>query len=106
MITDTPKVCSAETPADAPGTAAADAPADALAAAAAATCRPWVKPAGPFDHCPQRPEPGKTLRYFEAQEGQLAAAADPLVQGTKLTRHDLPPAKPVAPASAGVLCIR
>jgi hypothetical protein len=60
-----------------------------------------VKKVGPFDHCPQRPEPGKTLKYFEAQEGQLAAAADPLLQGAKLTRHDLPPAKPVVPASAG-----
>jgi hypothetical protein len=60
-----------------------------------------VKKVGPFDHCPQRPGPGKTLKYFEAQEGQVAAAADPLLQGTKLTRHDLPPAKPVVPASAG-----
>eukprot|EP00775_Hariotina_reticulata_P009324 gene9324-9489_t len=56
---------------------------------------------GPFDHCPQRPLPGQTLKYFECQEGLLAINADPLLRpGTKITRHDLPAAKAVQPASA------
>jgi hypothetical protein len=43
-------------------------------------CRAWPKKAGPFDNTPQRPEPGKTLKYFDTQEGLLAAASDPLLQ--------------------------
>lgn len=64
-----------------------------------------MKKAGPFDHTPQRPQLSKTLKYFEAQEGLLAMEADPLLQGTKLTRKDLPPQKPVQPASAGEPCL-
>eukprot|EP00879_Flechtneria_rotunda_P033056 GHRR01036579.1.p1 GENE.GHRR01036579.1~~GHRR01036579.1.p1 ORF type:complete len:671 (+),score=295.85 GHRR01036579.1:383-2395(+) len=79
-----------------------------IAAAEAAAKRkpykPWVKKVGPFDHTPQRPEPGKTLKYFEAQEGLLAMAVDPLLHpGTKIIRQDLPPGKPVTSASAGGL---
>lgn len=78
-----------------------------LAALLTAPARPWVKKAGPYDHTPKRPEPGQTLKYFSTQEGLEALSSDPLLQsGTPLTRADLPPPKPVQPASAGAMRMR
>jgi hypothetical protein len=65
-------------------------------------CRPWVKPPGPYDHTPKRPEAGQTLKYFNTQEGLQALAQDPvLASGAHITKAGLPPPKPVQPASAG-----
>jgi hypothetical protein len=64
--------------------------------------RPWVKKAGPYDHAPQKPQPGETLKYFGTQEGLQALSTDASLQsGTRLTKAHLPPPKPVQPASAG-----
>lgn len=62
-----------------------------------------MKKVGPYDHTPKKPEPGQTLQYFSTQEGLEALSTDPLLQSaTPLTRADLPPPKPVQPASAGM----
>lgn len=64
--------------------------------------RPWVKKHGPYDHTPKRPESGTTLHYFSAEEGHIAVNTDPLLKThATISRHSLPPAKPLQSASPG-----
>jgi len=59
----------------------AAAAAEAEAAASRKVKRPWPKREGPFDHTPKQPQPGSTLRYFEAEEGLIALRDNALLRG-------------------------
>ncbi|KIY94158.1 flagellar central pair-associated protein [Monoraphidium neglectum] len=89
--------------------AAAAVAAEAEAAAKRKVKRPWPKKVGPFDHTPKRPQAGAILGYFEAEEGLLALASDPLLQGQPASGAAAAAAaavvarapRPVQPASPG-----
>ena len=59
---------------------AADAQAAAERAAGIKAYKPWQPPVDEFDVCCQAPEPGKVLRYFDAEEGKRALQTQPSLQ--------------------------
>ncbi|KAG2498338.1 hypothetical protein HYH03_003597 [Edaphochlamys debaryana] len=72
----------------------------ALAMAAEKEKRPWPIKVGPFDNTPKRPEDGKSLNYFEAEEGLLALENDPIIR-EPINRRMLPPRLPPPAATPG-----
>jgi Flagellar-associated PapD-like len=80
--------------------AAAQAAADA--ANALKVYRAWDPKVGEYDACPQEPQPGQVLRYFDTENGKRAAQQDPLLQDqVDGSRKALPP-RPDASAASTV----